>query len=88
MKVIVVVEDNPDNRLLLRAILDGSYSLREYDSGPAALSELDPASAAIVTLRDVEGLSPQDVERVLDVTPSDQRELLARGRARVWEALS
>ena len=52
-----------------------------------ALAGLDPASAAIVALRDVERLSPQDVERVLDVTPADQRAYLARGRALVWEAL-
>jgi DNA-directed RNA polymerase specialized sigma24 family protein len=52
-----------------------------------ALGELDPASAVVVALRDVERLSPEEVERVLDITPADQRGFLAQGRARVWEAL-
>ncbi|MBY0524531.1 MAG: response regulator [Gemmataceae bacterium] len=37
MKRIAVVEDNPDNRLLVRAIMQDSYTLTEYDSGPPAL---------------------------------------------------
>jgi DNA-directed RNA polymerase specialized sigma24 family protein len=57
------------------------------DAITRALAGLDPASAAIVALRDIEGLSPQEVERVLDVTPADQRGFLAWGRALVWEAL-
>jgi DNA-directed RNA polymerase specialized sigma24 family protein len=51
------------------------------------LAGLDPASAVVVTLRDVERLSPEEVQRVLDITPSDQRGFLAQGRAQVWEAL-
>jgi DNA-directed RNA polymerase specialized sigma24 family protein len=57
------------------------------DEVTRALAGLDPVSAAIVALRDVERLNPQEVERVLDVTPADQRGFLARGRALVWEAL-
>ncbi len=38
MKRIAVVEDNPDNRLLLRAILSGSYDVEEYGNGPDALA--------------------------------------------------
>lgn len=34
---IALVEDNADNRLLLNAILDGMYELREYETGAAAL---------------------------------------------------
>ena len=37
MSLIAVVEDNADNRLLLQAILEDSYSLVEYDTGVAAL---------------------------------------------------
>jgi CheY-like chemotaxis protein len=37
MKRIAVVEDNPDNRLLVRAILDDAYELDEYETGATAL---------------------------------------------------
>lgn len=37
MKRIALVEDNPDNRLLMEAILDG-FDLDQYESGPAALA--------------------------------------------------
>ena len=37
---IAVVEDNPDNRLLLQAILSDTYSLTEYETGAAALEGL------------------------------------------------
>jgi CheY-like chemotaxis protein len=36
--VIAVVEDNADNRLLLQAILEGTYEVREYETGEAALA--------------------------------------------------
>jgi DNA-directed RNA polymerase specialized sigma24 family protein len=52
-----------------------------------ALAALEPASAVVVALRDVERLSPEEVQRVLDITPTDQRGFLAQGRAHVWEAL-
>jgi two-component system, cell cycle response regulator DivK len=38
MKRIALVEDNPDNRLLVHAILGGAWELDEYESGVAALS--------------------------------------------------
>ena len=37
MRRIAVVEDNPDNRLLLRALLANDYALTEYEAGPPAL---------------------------------------------------
>jgi CheY-like chemotaxis protein len=37
MKKIAIVEDNPDNRLLLRAILEEFYDLTVYDTGMTAL---------------------------------------------------
>ena len=40
MKTIAVVEDNADNRMLLRAILTGMYELREYTTGHHALAAL------------------------------------------------
>ena len=36
-KLIAVIEDNEDNRLLLRAFLADQYDLVEYESGAAAL---------------------------------------------------
>lgn len=38
MKKIAVVEDNPDNRLLVHAMLEDLYEMREYESGVAALA--------------------------------------------------
>ncbi len=38
MKHIAVVEDNPDNRLLVRVILESLYQVTEYESGSAALA--------------------------------------------------
>jgi two-component system cell cycle response regulator DivK len=38
MTRIALVEDNPDNRLLARAILEELYEIIEYESGPDALS--------------------------------------------------
>lgn len=40
MKMIAVVEDNADNRLLIRAILDDRFDVTEYSSGSQALSGL------------------------------------------------
>jgi two-component system, cell cycle response regulator DivK len=37
---IAVVEDNPDNRLLVSAILDDEYELSEYESGAEVLAGL------------------------------------------------
>jgi CheY-like chemotaxis protein len=37
MKTIAVVEDNPDNRLLLQAFLSDRYRILEYETGMAAL---------------------------------------------------
>jgi CheY-like chemotaxis protein len=40
MKKIAVVEDNPDNRLLVQAILDDRYELTEYETGAEAVAGL------------------------------------------------
>ena len=40
MKKIAVVEDNPDNRLLVQAILDDRYELSEYETGAEAVAGL------------------------------------------------
>jgi len=36
-RTIAVVEDNRDNRLLLRAFLGDRYQIAEYENGPTAL---------------------------------------------------
>jgi CheY-like chemotaxis protein len=38
MKRIAVVEDNPDNRLLVQAILEDLYEVEVYESGNEALA--------------------------------------------------
>ncbi len=47
---IAVVEDNEDNRLLLRALLDERYELREYATGADALEGLEAAVPDLVLL--------------------------------------
>lgn len=37
---IAVVEDNPDNRFLVQAILEDSYELSEYETGVEAVAGL------------------------------------------------
>ncbi len=50
MKKIAVVEDNPDNRLLVRVMLESLYELTEYDSGFAALAGLPKQVPDLVLL--------------------------------------
>ena len=47
---IAVVEDNPDNRLLVQAILEELYQLTEYASGAEALVGLRQARPDLVLL--------------------------------------
>jgi len=52
MKRIAVIEDNPDNRLLLRAILEERYEITDYESGFEALARL-PAQPPDLVLLDI-----------------------------------
>lgn len=47
---IAVVEDNPDNRLLVTALLDGRYECDEYESGVEALAGLQSSTPTLVLL--------------------------------------
>lgn len=52
-----------------------------------ALRTLPPAQAEVVRLRDVEGLSSEDVCQLLDLTEGNQRVLLHRGRSKIRTSL-
>jgi RNA polymerase sigma-70 factor, ECF subfamily len=54
----------------------------------AAIAGLPPRQRLVITLRDVEGWSPEEICGVLDVTENNQRVLLHRARAGVREALA
>lgn len=49
-KRIAVVEDNADNRLLVRAILDDLYEITEYENGTDALSGFEGEAPDLVLL--------------------------------------
>ena len=53
----------------------------------ASVDGLPPGQRAVVTMRDVEGLSSREVCNILDIGESNQRVLLHRGRTRVRGAL-
>jgi CheY-like chemotaxis protein len=58
---VALVEDNPDNRLLVEAILEGTYAVRSYPSGPEALAAFaaDPPALVLldVSLPELDGLA-------------------------------
>lgn len=47
---IAVVEDNPDNRLLVQAILEEQYEIQEYENGVLALEGFRKARPDLVLL--------------------------------------
>lgn len=71
MKKIAVVEDNPDNRLLVRVILESLYEVAEYESGFAALAGLQQDKPDLVLL-DV-SLPEMDGTEVLQRLRADER---------------
>ncbi len=71
-------EDQPERRLL------AGEALRLLGS---ALTTLPPRQCTVVTLRDVQGLTPEEVCEVLGVTAQNQRVLLHRGRAALRKTL-
>ena len=71
MKKIAVVEDNPDNRLLVRVILESLYEVVEYENGFSALAGL-PQNPPDVVLLDV-SLPEMDGTEVLKRIRADER---------------
>jgi RNA polymerase sigma-70 factor (ECF subfamily) len=71
-------EGQPEGRLL------AGEALRLLES---ALTMLPPRQRTVVTLRDVQGLTPEEACEVLGVTPANQRVLLHRGRAALRKSL-
>lgn len=50
MKKIALVEDNADNRLLVKALLSDTYDVSEYENGPDALAGLHSDRPDLVLL--------------------------------------
>jgi len=50
MKTVAVVEDNPDNRLLVSVILEDLYEIIEYERGDEALAGLRVRRPDVVLL--------------------------------------
>jgi RNA polymerase sigma-70 factor (ECF subfamily) len=53
----------------------------------AEIARLPPGQQAVVTLRDIDGLSSSEVCAVLDISEGNQRVLLHRARTRIRTAL-
>ena len=71
-------EAQPEGRLLAGETLD--VVRRE-------IAKLPPAQAAVITMRDVEGLDAEDVCNALEISETNQRVLLHRARSKVRPAL-
>lgn len=71
MKKIAVVEDNPDNRLLVHVILEPSYEVVEYETGMEALEALQKQKPDLVLL-DI-SLPEMDGTEVLRRIRADER---------------
>ncbi len=78
MRPATAWEDPPDvllHRAEIRAAVD------------AALAGLPEAQRTVVTLRDVEGFTAEETCHVLELSESNQRQLLHRGRLKLRRAL-
>jgi CheY-like chemotaxis protein len=71
---IAVVEDNPDNRLLLQALLTEEYDIDEYEDGPAALDGIPRALPDLILLDvSLPGMEGPEVLRQLKEMPGLDR---------------
>lgn len=71
MKRVALVEDNPDNRLLVSALLEECFEILEYENGAGALADL-PARRVDAVLLDISlpGMDGVEVLRRLRADPS------------------
>jgi CheY-like chemotaxis protein len=70
MKKIAVIEDNPDNRLLVRALLEDSYELTEYDNGNDALDVMRQSPPDLILLDiSLPGIDGVEVLRLIREDP-------------------
>lgn len=71
MAKIALVEDNADNRLLVRALLEDRYQITEYETGVAALGglEADPPDLVLLDI----SLPEMDGTEVLRRMKEDSR---------------
>lgn len=70
---------DPDGRLI-------AGETRERIS--AAIDALPPAQQTVISLRDIEGWSSEEVRNALEISESNQRVLLHRARSKVRKALA
>ena len=68
----------PENRLIGKETIGVAQ---------AAIDELSEAQRTVITLRDVEGWSPEEIRNALGLSETNQRVLLHRARAKVRLAL-
>ena len=67
---LAVIEDNPDNRLLLQALLTDAYDIDEYEDGPTALAGMATTVPALVLLDiSLPGMDGSEVLRRIRGTP-------------------
>lgn len=70
MKHVALIEDNPDNRLLVRAILEDRYVLTEFDTGMKALAVMrdDPPDLILldISLPEMDGAEVLEKIRQID----------------------
>jgi MFS family permease len=64
----------------LGVAVDGAGALEQ---ARRAIAEMPPALREVIVLRDVEGATPSEVQRALDMSPDDERALLHQARGRV-----
>ncbi len=62
-------------------------ALEARDQIRAAIAALPPRQRMVVALRDVEGLEPEEVCGLLEISEANQRVLLHRGRAQIRNVL-
>jgi CheY-like chemotaxis protein len=70
LKHVAIVEDNPDNQLLIQALLEGRYATSAYENGAAALEGIPKLRPDLILLDiSLPGMDGLEVLRRLRVDP-------------------